>query len=79
MQCKVGKFGMIDEMHILLFVAKVADKLVGDKVWLFWLEEIPSCNCDAVLLEQQILSLWLKIKYNLFKRIDGILLFVPEK
>jgi hypothetical protein len=26
--CKVGKFGMLDEMHILLFVAKVADKLV---------------------------------------------------
>jgi hypothetical protein len=63
-------------MRILLFVADVADKQVGDKIWL---EEIPNCNCDAVLLEQQNLSLWLKINYNLFTRIDGILLFVLEK
>jgi hypothetical protein len=47
--CSAGKFVMLDEKHVLLFIAKVTNKQVGDKVGL---EEIPNCSYDIVLLEQ---------------------------
>ena len=30
--CSIGKFVMLDEKHVLLFIAKVTNKQVGDKI-----------------------------------------------
>jgi hypothetical protein len=42
---------MLDEKHVLLFIAKVTNKHVGDKAGL---EEIPTCSYEIVLLEHQL-------------------------